>query len=70
MIDDAQRIKRALIKLAGNAGLDQPAHSRRLIRAIVARLQNQWILHMWTIGECPDQTARMRMLIRTFTVYI
>ena len=41
---DSQRTKRALMQFAGNAGPDQPAHSRRLIRAFVARLQNQWIL--------------------------
>ena len=41
---DAQCMKRALINFADNAGPDQPAHMRRLIKAFIARLQNQWIL--------------------------
>ena len=36
-----QRTKSVLTQTADNAGPDQPAHSRRLIRAFVARLQNQ-----------------------------
>ena len=38
---DAQRTKRALMQFAANRGPDQPAHSRRLIRAFVAHLQNR-----------------------------
>ena len=37
------------MEFADNVGPDQPARMRRLIRAFVARLQNQWILkHMPT----------------------
>ena len=42
-IIDAQLSRRALMQFADNAGPDQPAHSRRLIRTFVVRLQNQWI---------------------------
>ena len=41
---DAQRTKSALIQFADNAGPDQPAQMRTLIRASVARLQNPKIL--------------------------
>ena len=34
-------MKKALMQFADNAGPDQPALMRRLIRAFVARLQNQ-----------------------------
>ena len=37
---DAQRTKGALMQFADNAGPDQPAQMRRLIRAFVVRLQN------------------------------
>ena len=43
MTHNAQK-KWELMKFADNAGQDQPAHLRRLIRAFVARIQNQWIL--------------------------
>ena len=61
---DAQHTKINVIKFADNAGPDQPAQMRRLIRFSVARLQNQRILKYITLNrECPDQTAWMRMLI-------
>ena len=54
---------------ADNAGPDQPAHKRRLIRAFVVRLQNQWILYyMSTNRERSNLTVRMRMLIWTYVV--
>ena len=43
-IYDAQNTKRALMQSADKAGPDPPAHSRKLIWAIVACLHNQWIL--------------------------
>ena len=59
------------MQLADNTGPDQPAHSRRLIRAFVVRVQNQWILYyLSTNSEWLDQTARMRMRTCTFTVCI
>ena len=55
--------------LADNTGSDQPAHKRRLIRASIVCLQNQWILlYMSPNGECSDQTACMHMLICTYAV--
>ena len=52
---DVQGTKRALMQFAVNAGPDQPAQMRRLIRDLVDRLQNQWILYsMSTNRECPD----------------
>ena len=46
--NNKKKDKRAIIQFMDNAGPDQPAqadhvHSRRLIRAFVAHLQNQWI---------------------------
>ena len=59
----AKRVKGPLQR-AGNEGPDQPAHSRRLIRAFVTRLQNQWLL--WNVSwKSPDQTAIYR-LVTTF----
>ena len=66
---DSQRTKRAIMPFAGNAGPDQPARTRRLIRAFVVRLQNQYI-YTSPNRECPDQTARMRTVIWTFAVGI
>ena len=44
LITVARRMERAVMQFADNACPDQPAHSRRLIKAFVVRLQNQWIL--------------------------
>ena len=42
---------------------------RRLIRALIVRLQNLLIpWYMSTNGECSDQTAGMRMVIWTYVV--
>ena len=52
-------------------GNECPDHSRRLIRAFVAHLQNQWILYFKSMNrECLDQTAQMCMLIWTFAARI
>ena len=60
-------MKRVLVQFTDNAGPDQPALKRRLIRAFIVRLQNQWmLLYMLTNRESSDQTARMRMLIWTY----
>ena len=40
---DAHCTKRAVMQFADKAGPDQPAHSCRLIWALVVCLQNQWI---------------------------
>ena len=41
----------------GNEGPDQPAHSRRLIRAFDARFQNHKLLRNRSNREGPDDTA-------------
>ena len=38
---DAERTNKAIKQFSENAGPDQPAHKRSLIRAFVVRLQNQ-----------------------------
>ena len=51
------------MQFADNAGPDQPAHKRRLIRAFFVRLQNQQILqYMSKNRECSDQTAQIFLL--------
>ena len=66
---NAQCIKKALMQFTDNEGRDQPAHSRRLIWAVVVRLQNQWILsNMLTNRECSYPTVRVPMLIWAFAV--
>ena len=41
MLKGAQRMEIALMQIADNAGPDQPAHSRKLIRPFVARFQDR-----------------------------
>ena len=41
MMDNAH--KGPFMQFADNEGPDQPAHKRRLIKATIVRLQNQWI---------------------------
>ena len=55
----AQHTKRALMQFADNAGPDQPAHSRRLIRPFVTHLL-----------EYSNQTARIRTLMWTFAILV
>ena len=56
---------------ADNSGPDQPARMRRMIRAYVVRLQNQWILsYLSTKRQCQDQTAWMHMFVWTIAVRI
>ena len=67
--NDAQQTKRAVVQFASNVGLDQPARMRRLIRAFVAHLRNQWTLQYTSMNrECSDQTARLPTLIWAFAV--
>ena len=54
------------MQFADNEGPDQPAQRRRLIRAVVVRLQNHWmLLYMSTNIECTD---RMRIIILIYVV--
>ena len=57
------------MQFADNAGPDQPAHKRRLIRAFIVRLQNQQILqYMSKNRECSDQTAQIFLFFFLFWV--